>query len=262
MLATLAEAAAATGDPEWTAAAVANAEFLCAELRRADGRWLRTWQGPIDGGVEAGEAKILAYAADHGALVDAFVRMAELTGEARWLDEARSTAEALVALFWDDEASGVFTTGVDAEALVTRPKELMDNAVPSGNSLAAVGLLRLAALTGDDALRERAAAIVRLLGEPAGRVPMAFGNLLHAVELLALGTTEVVVTGDRPDLLAEINRHWLPLAVTAWGEPTGSPLWEGRDETGAAGRAYVCRGYVCGLPATDVDTLTTQLAAP
>ena len=143
-----------------TAAAVANAEFLCAQLRRADGRWLRTWQGPVDGGVEAGEAKILAYAADHGALIDAFVRMAELTGEARWLDEARTTARSLLDLFWDDEAGGVFTTGSDAEALVTRPKELMDNAVPSGNSLAAVGLLRLGALTGDGALKDRAEAIV------------------------------------------------------------------------------------------------------
>ena len=258
-LSTLAEAAAATGNAEWAAAAVANAEFLCARSRRADGRWLRTWQGPVDGGVEAGEAKILAYAADHGALVDAFVRMAELTGEARWLDEARTTAEALVELFWDDEAGGVFTSGSDAEALVTRPKELMDNAVPSGNSLAAVGLLRLGALTGEEALRDRAEAIVRLLGEPAGRVPMAFGNLLVATELLVLGTTEVVVTGERPDLLDEVRRHWLPHAVTAWGERTGSPLWEGRDETGVDGRAYVCRGYVCGMPATDVATLTTQL---
>jgi uncharacterized protein YyaL (SSP411 family) len=261
MLATLAEAAAATGDPEWTTAAVANAEFLCSQLRRADGRWLRTWQGPVDGGVEGGEAKILAYAADHGALVEAFVRMAELTGEARWLDEASSTAAALLSLFWDDEAGGVFTTGSDAEALVTRPKELMDNAVPSGNSLAAVGLLRLASLTGDEALRDRADAIVRLLGEPAARVPMAFGNLLLAVELLVLGTTEVVVTGDRPDLVDEVRRHWLPLAVTAWGERTDSPLWEGRDETDADGRAYVCRGYVCGMPASDVATLTTQLEA-
>jgi len=258
-LATLAEAAAATGDAGWADAAVANAEFLCAHLRRSDGRWLRTWQGPVDAGPEAGEAKILAYAADHGALVDAFVRMAELTGEARWLDEARTTAEALERLFWDDEAGGVFTTGSDAEALVTRPKELMDNAVPSGNSLAAVGFLRLAALTGEERWRERAEAIVRLLGEPAGRVPMAFGNLLLAVELLLLGTTEVVVTGERPDLLAEVRRRWLPLAVTAWGERTGSPLWEGRDETGSDGRAYVCRGYVCGVPATDVPTLAAQL---
>jgi uncharacterized protein YyaL (SSP411 family) len=259
MLSTLAEAAAATGDPVWTDAAVTNAEFLCAELRRADGRWLRTWQGPVDGGREAGRAKILAYAADHAALVDAFVRMAELTGEARWQAEALTTAASLLELFWDERDGGFFTTGADAEVLVTRPKELMDNAVPSANSTAAVALLRLAALTGDASLAEPAEVVLRLLGEAAGRVPMAFGNVLHALELLVTGTTEVVVTGDRPDLLAEVRRHWLPTGVVAWGERTTSPLWEGRDEIGAAGRAYVCRGYVCDLPAADVATLATQL---
>ena len=140
-------------------------------------------------------------------------------------------------------------------------KEVMDNAVPSGNSLAAVGLLRLAALTGDDARRERAEAIVRLLGSPAARVPTAFGHLLLAAELVALGTTEVVVSGDRPDLVAELRRHWLPLGVTAWGERTSSPLWEGRDETGADGRGYVCRGWVCQVPATNPAELAAQLTS-
>ena len=261
MLAALAEAAAATGDEAWAEAALTNAEFLCARLRRDDGRWLRSWQGPIDAGPDGGEAKILAYAADHGALVEAFVRVAELTGEARWLDEAAATATSLVELFWDDEAGGVFTTGSDAEALVTRPKELMDNALPSGNSLAAVGLLRLAALTGDEALGDRAAAIVRLLGGPASRVPTAFGHLLLAAELLARGTTEVVVSGDRPDLLEELRRHWLPLAVTAWGAPTDSPLWEGRHDHGSDGRAYVCRGFACQVPATTPEQLAAQLAS-
>ena len=260
MLSTLAEAAAATGDETWLAAAVETGEFLCSHLRRDDGRWLRSWQGPHDAGADAGQAKLLAYAADHGALVDAFVRLAEATGDARWTDEARTTAGALVDLFWDDTAGGVFTTGSDAEALVTRPKDLMDNATPSANSLAAVGLLRLAALTDDDGYRERADAIVRLLAVPAGRAPTAFGNLLHAFEIQVLGTTEIVVTGDRPDLVRAVQRRWLPESVLAWGTPTSSPLWEGRTETGADGRAYVCRGYVCGLPADDVDTLTAQLA--
>ena len=134
-----------------------GAEFLLANLRRADGRWLRSWQA------DAG-AKHLAYATDHGALVDAFTRLAEATGEARWIAEARAAADALLDLFWDDERGGVFTTGHDAEALITRTKDLMDNATPGANGLAAVGLLRLAALTGDDRYRERGLDIVRLLG--------------------------------------------------------------------------------------------------
>jgi uncharacterized protein YyaL (SSP411 family) len=249
MLAALAEAAAATGDGAWRAAAVANGEFLVAALRRDDGRWLRSWQA--DGG-----ARHLAYAADHAALVDAFVRLAELTGEARWVAEARAAADALVALFWDPERGGVFTTGSDGERLVTRDKDLMDNATPSANSLAAVGLLRLAALTGDEGYRARADDVLRLTGPLAAQHPTAFGHLLAAVEAASHGVTEVVVAGDRPDLVRAVQRRHLPAAVLAWGERYDSPLWEGRED----GRAYVCRDYACQLPAEDEPTLVAQLA--
>jgi uncharacterized protein len=248
MLAVLAEAAAATGRDDWRDAAVATGEFLVRELRRNDGRWLRSWQA--DGG-----ARHLAYAADHAALVDAFTRLYEATGEARWIAEARSTADAMVELFWDGERGGLFTTGADAERLVTRNKDLMDNATPSANSLAAVGLLRLAALTGEDAYRERAHAILRLAGPLATRHPTAFGHLLAAVDMERAGLDEVVVAGDRPDLVAEVQHRYLPNAVLAWGERFPSPLWEGRED----GRAYVCRHYACRLPAADVATLAAQL---
>jgi uncharacterized protein YyaL (SSP411 family) len=258
MLVALAEAAAATGNEHWRDAAVANAEFLLTHLRGPDGRWLRSWQGPTDD-PGSGRAQYLAYAGDHAALLEAFVCLAELTGEARWLDEARSVADALLERFWDDAAGGVFTTAADAEGLVVRPKDLMDNATPSANSLAAVGLARLAAVTGDERYRARAEAIVRLLGEVAARHPTAFAHLLVAVELLQAGTTEIVVTGDRPDLVREVHRRWLPDAVLAWGDRGDSPLWEGRAETGSDGRAYVCRGYVCEAPATTPAELASRL---
>ena len=249
MLAVLAEAAAAAGRDDWRDAAVTTGEFLVRELRRDDGRWLRSWQA--DGG-----ARHLAYAADHAALVDAFTRLYEATGEARWIAEARSTADAMVELFWDGERGGLFTTGADAERLVTRNKDLMDNATPSANSLAAVGLLRLAALTGEDAYRDRAEDILRLAGPLATRHPTAFGHLLAAVDIERSGLDEVVVAGDRPDLVAEVQRRYLPNAVLAWGERFPSPLWEGRED----GRAYVCRNYACRLPAADAATLGAQLA--
>ena len=248
LVAALAEAGAAAAEPAWVEAAVETAEFLLAHLRRPDGRWLRAWQA------DAG-ARHLAYATDHGALLDAFTRLAEATGEARWIGEARSVADALLELFWDDERGGVFTTGYDAERLITRPKDLMDNATPGANGLAAVGLLRLAALTGDERYRSHGEAVVRLLGPLAVEHPTAFGHALAAVDLLVRGTTEVVVAGDRPDLLAAVRRWLVPNAVLAWGERYDSPLWEGRDD----GRAYVCRDYACQLPATDVATLEQQL---
>ena len=250
MLATLAEAAAATGRRDWLDAARASGEFLVRELRRDDGRWLRTWQA--DHG-----AHTLAFAADHGALVDAFTRLAEATGEARWITVAVDTAEAMLGLFWDDDAGGLFTTAHDGEQLVARPKDLLDNATPAANSLAAVALVRLAALTGIDRYRDRAETILRLLSRVAGQHPTAFAHLLTAVDLVDAGVTEIAVVGDRPELVTAVQTRYDPAAVLAWGEPYESPLWHDR----ADGFAYVCRDYVCKLPVDDVDALLSALAS-
>jgi uncharacterized protein YyaL (SSP411 family) len=254
MLASLAEAAAATGDEGWLTAAIETADFLLGNLRRDDGRWMRSWQA------DAGRPTLLGYAADHAAMVDALVRLNEATGERRWLDDARATADILLDRFWDDERGGLFTTGTDAPALVSRPKDLMDNAVPSANSVAAVGLLRLGALTGETRYEEAARAIIGLLGALSAKHPLAFGNLLAAVDLDTTGITEVVITGERRDLVDAVTRAYRPRAVLAWGERYESPLWAGRDEHGAGGQAYVCRNYACRLPVTAVDDLRAQLA--
>jgi uncharacterized protein YyaL (SSP411 family) len=250
MISTLAEAGAACDRPDWIEAAAAAGDFLLDRMRGDDGRWLRSWQDGPDGG----HASVLAFAADHAALIDAFTRLAEATGTARWLDDARQAADALLELFWDDEKGGVFTTGRDGEALIARQKDLLDNATPSANSLAAVGLLRLGALTGDTRYPDRAEQILRLLGPVAGEHPTALAHLLAAVDLVVHGVDEVVVTGDRPDLVAVVRSSWRPRAVLAWGERSDSPLWEGRPDDG---RAYVCHRSVCDAP---VDT-TADLAA-
>ena len=251
MVATLAEAGAATGTRSWVHAATANAEFLLANLRRADGRWLRSWQDDGAGG----RAQHLALAVDHAALLDAFVRLAEATGRARWIAEARAVADTLLDRFWDLDEGGLFTTADDGEQLITRAKDLLDNATPSANSLAAVGLLRLAALTGVDRYRERATDIVRLLGTVAARHPAALGHLLGAVDLLVHGIDEVAVVGDAPLLVEAVHTHYLPGAVLAWGEPYPSPLWEGRE--GAL--AYVCRDFACQAPVSAPEDLLAQL---
>jgi uncharacterized protein YyaL (SSP411 family) len=248
VVSSLAEAAAATGRADWGDAAISCAEFLLVELRRADGRWLRAWQSGAG-------ARHLAYAQDHAALVDAFVRLHELTGEARWVHEAMRTADAMVELFWDADAGSFWTTGTDAEQLVTRPRDLQDNATPSAQSTAAVGLLRLAPLAGRTDLAQIGERVVSVLGEVAVRHPLAFGRLLEAAELATSGLDEVVVAGDRPDLLEVVRRRWLPGAVVSWGERLDGPLWEGRSD----GLAYVCRHFACGLPASTPAELEGQL---
>jgi len=199
---------------------------------------------------------VLAFAADHAALVDAFTRLAEATGKARWLDEAVAVADAMLDLFWDDEHGGLFTTGHDGEQLVARQKDLLDNATPSATSMAANGLLRLAGLTGVDRYRERAEELLRILGGVAGQHPLALPHLLAAVDLSANGIDEIVVTGDRPDLLEVVRSVWRPRAVLAWGERRDSPLWEGRPDDG---RAYVCHDFVCEAPVDTADALAAQL---
>jgi uncharacterized protein YyaL (SSP411 family) len=249
MLAALAEAAAATGQSAWLDAAVATGDFLCRELRGPDGRWHRSWQA-------AGGARHHALAADHAALLAGFLALAQASGQARWIREARAVADGMLDRFWDPSRGGLFTTAEDGEALIVRQKDLMDNATPSANSLAALSLLRLAALTGEARYSHQADQILKLAASVVGSAPTAFGCLLAAVDLRRAGVTEVAVVGDRADLVAEIQRRYLPNAVLAWGEPYDSPLWEGRQE----GLAYVCRDYTCQAPVDTPEAVAAQLA--
>jgi uncharacterized protein YyaL (SSP411 family) len=252
----LAEAGAAFDRPDWVRSAEDIADFLCTELRSANGRWRRSFQAAAPSDADGRRARHDALAADHGALVEAFVSLAQASGRARWIDEAVAVAEVLVDHFWDADLGGVYTTAADGEVLVARQKDLMDNATPSANSMAALGLLRLAALTGHQRYANLADQILRLVGNVVGQAPSAFSHLLAAAALRAAGATEIAVVGHRPDLVRAVHERFLPNAVLAWGEPYDSPLWEGRRD----GHAYVCRDYACQAPVTDVDALLGQLA--
>lgn len=274
MLATLAEAAAATGNSEWMEAAIANAEFLCSNLRREDGRWLRVWQDPAvqpsSNAVERPAARYLAYASDYADLCDAFTRLYEATGQKRWLEEARSCADDMLELFADaeipDEAKAqetlnsnlraLFTTGSDAEKLVVRPKDTMDNALPSANSAACVALIRLHRFCRNPRYIQQAAAIIQSSMHLLKQIPSAFGHLLTAADLMGTHSSEIVITGDRQDLVAAAHARYLPQSVLSWGDPFDSPLWEGRASTAAA---FVCRNFVCDLPIDSLEELTDKL---
>jgi uncharacterized protein YyaL (SSP411 family) len=246
-VAALAEAGAAFGRADWLAAAVETAEFLLAQLRRHDNRWMRAWQS------EAG-AQHLAVAGDYAWVVDAFTRLGEATGVGRWTDEARATADAMLDLFWDTENGGLFTVGRDAPALVANPKDTFDGATPSANAVAALALARLGALTGDARFTDHARTIVA--GLPIGDHPAGFSHASYVAHLLAVGVTEVVIPGRNVELVDAYRSDWRPLSVLAWGEPYDSPLWEGRTE----GNAYVCRDYVCDLPVRDAEELSARLS--
>ncbi|MDQ1446517.1 MAG: uncharacterized protein QOI20_2981 [Acidimicrobiaceae bacterium] len=250
-LSALAEAGAAMQRPDWMATAEEVADFLLANLRGEDGRWLRSWQESVG-------ARVLAYAVDYAWLVDAFTRLAEATGRRRWIDEAATAADGLLDLFRDDEGEGFFTVGRDGEELIVRQKDVFDGATPSANSVAAVALIRLGALTGVERYTAAGEGVLQLLRPTMEKQPSAFSHALAAVDLVVSGVTEVAVVGDRPDLVRAVQQRFVPNGVLAWGEPYESPLWEGRVD----GLAYVCKGYVCKAPVDSADALVLELAGP
>ena len=244
--ATLAEVAAAAGRNHYGRRAEEIGEFLWASMY-VDGRLMRSWQG--------GRARHLAVAADYAWLAEASFRLSEWTGRALWRERAVQAVRELLELFWDEDAGGFFTTGSDAEALVVRPKEFLDGAVPAANSVALVALLHANALVDDPVIAEAIERTLQLAGPLLERHPAALADMVAALPLWSRGN-EIVVTGDRPDLLAEIRANWLPAAVTVWGEPGGA-LFEGRPPE--PGLAYVCQRRSCQVPAADAATLASQL---
>ena len=249
MLASLCEAATAFDRPDWLSAARRNGEFLLNNLR--DGhRWLRSWN---DNGTPPARHHALAH--DYVQVVDAMTRLAEATGEAQWITAAITTADALIDHFWDPVNGGFFTSPNDGEQLVVRQKDLMDNATPSANSSGALALLRLGALTGNNRYHDHAQQIFALLAGVANSAPTAFCNYLLSLHTYHIGITQIVITGDRPDLLAHVRSSWRPTAVLAWGQTYDSPLWQHR----APHLAYVCRDYSCNTPSNTVDDLRTAL---
>ncbi len=189
MISALADAGAALADPaaqelarassetlptgeQLLAAAVGCAEFVSREMRDEHGRLLRSYNG--------GEAKIEAFLEDHAFLLEATIALFEASCEERWLDQAIALADETIARFADPERGGFFSTPADSE-LIARRKDIEDSPIPSGNSSAAAGLLRLHQLTGDERYERAADSVLALLGELAPRHPAAFGHLLQAM---------------------------------------------------------------------------------
>jgi uncharacterized protein YyaL (SSP411 family) len=211
------------------------------------------------------------FADDYALMASACLTLYETTGETRWFVEARSLGEELLRLFHDDERGGFFQTGSDAEALVLRPKDLYDNAVPGGNSAAAELLLRLALFTGEARYEQAGVGALQLVRAAMTQAPVSFGRALNALDLHLGPSREIAIVGDRDDPATRALVHavtadrWLPNAVIAAAAPDDADAREAvpllRDRTPLDGRpsAYVCEGFVCSLPVTEVEALLAQL---
>ncbi len=256
MLAAFADAAAVLEDAEYLRIAKNNAAFIQAHLQ-ADGRLLRTWKD--------GTAKLNGYLEDYANVADGLLVLFQSSGERSHLTEARRLADTMITEFWDEENGGFFFTANDHEELIVRNKDFYDNATPSGNSVAADVLLRLAKLTGDERYERFAVATLRSAGSQAKRHPQGFGRTLSALEFHLSPTKEVVVVGGvNNELAREINQRYLPDAVAVFAENSVEedleiPLLTGRKLVDGKPTVYVCENFVCERPVTTIDELRKLL---
>ena len=261
MLASFAEASAILDRADYRELARANASFLLTELQR-DGRLLRTYKD--------GAAKLNGYLEDYGSLADGLISLYEATGELKWIEAAIKLADTMIDQFWDDEAGGFFFTGKTHEKLIVRSKEWLDNATPSGNSTAALVLLKLNSLTANEDYRRRATTILRLTGDQLRRYPSAFGLALQALDFYLSSPVEIAIVGQTDDqqlgqMTSAVWQTYLPNRVIAIlandfeRAPNVVPLFEGRNTPTSSPLAYVCRSHTCEAPVHSADDLRRQL---
>ena len=255
MLRSFAEAARHLARTDYLDVARKNADFLLRELS-SDGRLLRTYKD--------GRAHLNGYLEDYTFLADGLLALYEADFSPRWFREARRLLDEAIVLFADEKNGGFFDTGSDHETLISRPKDVMDNATPAGNSVAVDVLLRLAAFTGEEQYRERADGYLRGLADIMVQHPQAFGHALGALDFAVSPVKEFAILGDLQQarvLLAVINSRYLPNSVLACAAPGDDeagktiPLLAERPAKDGKATAYVCQHFACQAPVTMPEEL-------
>jgi len=247
MLAALAESGRRLERADWLDAARELAEFLLGPLSDG-GRLHRTWRN--------GVAKGTGYLEDYANVAQGLYELHVATGELRWLYEAHRLARLAVELFGDEELGGFFLTPSDGEVLVARQKDLDDNPTPSGNSMLAFVLLRLARIWGDDELEQRAVGVLRLVRDVIPRAPSAFGWALCALDLHLSPPRELAIVGGPDSEVARAALRGLDAnAVVAFGPGDDVPLLAGKTLVDGLPAVYVCERFACRAPVTEPDLL-------
>ena len=260
MLATFAEAARGLRRDDYRQVAVANAGFILSSLRRPDGGLFRSWR--------QGQARLSAYLEDYADVAEGLLALYDATFDAKYFTAARELADYALAHFADPQG-GFFDTPDQHEPLVTRPKDLQDNATPSGSATLATVLLKLAALSGEAHYSETAERALRSLQPILAQHPTAFAQWLVALAFAVGLPREIALVGDPGDpatqaLLDVVYGAFRPFQVVALkrpGEAPPVPLLAGREALGGRPTAAVCYNFACRLPVTEPEALRAQLDA-
>jgi uncharacterized protein YyaL (SSP411 family) len=259
MLAAFAEAARTLNREDYQEVAERNAEFLLRELRQENGRLLHSWK--------EGDARLNGYLEDHSYLVEGLLELYQTTFEPRWFLAARELAETMLEHFADSEGT-LYDTSDDHETLITRPRDLQDNATPSGNAMAVTTLLKLAGLTNEVRYVDIAHEALAQMQPMLAQYPLGFGQWLQALAYALSGPREIAIVGDPGStdtqaLLSVVRGAYRPFQVVALGAPTtrppAVPLLQERGLVAGRAAAYICREFSCQAPIVESEELQALL---
>ncbi len=258
MIAALAKGARAFKDEELCVASVRAADFIFSNLINEDGRLLARYRD--------GHTAFLGYLDDYAFLVWGLLELYETTFDVKYLEQALELNKMMLELFWDKDDGGLFFYGKDGEELIVRSKEIYDGAMPSGNSVAALNLLKLSRITGDIRLSERALKLFSAFANIVLQQPSAHAFLLTAL-LFFLGVSkEIVIVGDIVEMdtqifIEKVRSKYMPNTVTILHPSTNEskeleeliPFIKEMEKIDDKTTAYICENYACKAPTTDID---------
>jgi hypothetical protein len=264
MIAALAKGAQVCNEPKYADAARRATDFVLKTMRRPDGRLLHRYRD--------GQAAVLANIDDYAFLIWGLLELYETTFDTGYLKTALDLNRELIKHFWDDQNGGFYFTADDAEELIVRQKEIYDGAIPSGNSVAMLNLLRLSRITANTDYEEKATKIVKAFSQDVGVSPSGYTQLMVALGFGIGPSYEIVIVGnpearDTKDMLEALRRHFIPNKVVLLKpdnqeSPDIISLAEfTKDQSSIDGKAtaYVCLDYACKLPTTDTEKMLELL---
>ena len=251
MLRAFAEAAGHFNRDDYRRVAESNADFILTTV----------WDGTrVLHSFKDGRARFNGYLDDYANLADALFALYELTFDYKWLEAATQIMDRMIQSFWDTNNAGFYFTGGNHESLITRPKDFFDNATPSGNSVAADVLLRLAAVTGRNDYREKAELIIHTAASLLRQYASGFGRMLAAVDFYAGPSKEIAIAGAPDAFLPLLRRGYFPRAVIAAGAAADRiALLRDRPMIDGKPTVYVCENFMCKQPVLDLAALEEQL---
>jgi uncharacterized protein YyaL (SSP411 family) len=264
MIAALAKGAQVFDEPAYTQAASRAVEFILRRMRTTDGRLLHRFRD--------GVASIAAMVDDYAFIIWGLLELYEATFDAKYLEYALELNKELIIHFWDEKENGLFFTADDAEELLIRQKEIHDEAIPSGNSVSLANFLRLARITGDSSLENKAALISNVFSGRVGQMPNAFTQFLAAFDFALGSANEVIIAGDidkndTKDMLGVLRKSFVPNKIVIL-RPGGSasseiekiaPYTKSYQSIGGRATAYVCSNFTCQLPTSDPEKMMALL---